>query len=83
MLEIFNVLHACIYEQKNCPLRPKNDVQKVFLHVEDILQLRQEPLIDIGHLPDFIDRVTSMEGGGYRKYAFVSRVYKLLIDILN
>lgn len=60
-----------------------NDVQKVFLHVEDILQLRQEPLIDIGHLPNLIDRIASMKGGGNRKYAFVSRVYELLIDILN
>jgi hypothetical protein len=55
----------------------------VFLHVEDILQLRQEPLVDVGHLPDLIDRVAPMEGGRDSKHTLVSRVYQLFIDILD
>jgi hypothetical protein len=55
----------------------------VFLHVEDILQLRQEPLVDVGHLPDLIDRIAAMEGSGYSKDALVGRVYELFIDIFN
>jgi hypothetical protein len=55
----------------------------MFLHVENVLQLRQKPLVDVGHLPDLIDRVTAIEGSGDSKDAFVSRVYKLFVDIFD
>ena len=55
----------------------------MFLHVIDILQFRQEPLVDVGHLPDLIDRIATMEGGGDGKDALVGRVYELLVNILD
>ncbi len=58
-------------------------VRKSLLHVKDVFQLSQEPLIDVGHLPDFINRITAIERSGDCEDALVSWVQELLIDILD
>jgi hypothetical protein len=55
----------------------------VLLHLEDIVELRQEPLIDVGHLVNFVDAVATMECGGDGKDALVRRVDQFFVDILN
>jgi hypothetical protein len=49
----------------------------------DILELRQEPLVDVRHLPDLLDAVPAMEGGGDGKDTLVGRVHEFLVNILD
>ena len=51
------------------------------LHVMNIFKFPQEPLVDVSHLPDLIDTVALMESRCDGKYALVSRVDQLSIDI--
>ena len=53
------------------------------LHPEDRMKLGQEPLIDVGHLPDLVNRVTLVEGRPESEDALVSRVDKFFINVLN
>ena len=53
------------------------------LHPEDRMKLGQEPLIDVGHLPDLVNRVTLVEGRPESEDTLVSRVNKFFINILN
>jgi hypothetical protein len=52
-------------------------------HVEDVLQLGQEPLVDVGHVPNLVNRITAMECDGDGKDSLVRRVHEFLIDILD
>ena len=47
----------------------------------NIFKFPQEPLVDVSHLPDLIDTVALMEGRCDGKYALVSGVDQLSIDI--
>lgn len=44
--------------------RPKItiDSRKILFQLEDVLELVQEPFIDVRHLPYFVDAITTMEG---------------------
>ena len=53
------------------------------LHPEDRMKLGQEPLIDVGHLPDLVNRVTLVEGRPESEDTLVSRVDKFFINVLN
>jgi hypothetical protein len=53
------------------------------LHLVDVLQLGQEPLVDVGHLPDLVYRVAAVKSCRYCEDAFVSRVEKLFVNILD
>lgn len=48
-----------------------------------MVKLRQEPLVDVGHLPDLIDAVPAMERGRDGEYALVCGVDKLFVDVFN
>ena len=56
---------------------------QTLLHLEDILQTREEPLVDVGHLPDLVNRVTLVEGRPESEDTLVSRVDKFFINVLN
>jgi hypothetical protein len=58
------------------------NVQQPLLHVKDVLELGQKPLVDIGHLPDLVDRITATERSGDGKDTLVGGVHELLVDIL-
>jgi hypothetical protein len=55
----------------------------MLLHIEDVLQLREEPLVDVRYLPNLVDRVPAVECGRDCEDALVSRVDKLLVDVLH
>ena len=65
------------------PLTNLKHVLQVLLHLKNGLQLGEEPLVDIRHLPDLLDAVPTVEGRGDRKDALVRRIHELLVDILN
>lgn len=55
----------------------------MLFHLEDVVKFSQEPFIDIGYLPDLVDAISPVEGRRNRKNAFVRRVDKLLVDVLD
>lgn len=61
----------------------EENARKVLLHVEDVLQLGQEPLVDLRHLPDLVDRIPTMERRRNRKNPLIRRIDELLINILH
>jgi hypothetical protein len=58
-------------------------LQKLSLHVKDVPQLGQEPLVDVGHLPNLVNQITAIERGRDCKNVFVRRVHELFVDILD
>jgi hypothetical protein len=57
--------------------------RQLLLHVMNVLKFRQEPLVDISHLPDLVDTVALVESGCNGEYTLVRRVDQLLVDILH
>lgn len=53
------------------------------LHLVDGLQLREEPFIDISHLPDLLHCVPLVECGSEGEEALVRGVYEFFINILD
>ena len=47
------------------------------------MKLGQEPLIDVSHLPDLVNRVTLVEGRPESEDTLVGGVDELFINILN
>ena len=65
------------------PLTNLKHVLQVLLHLKNGLELGEEPLVDIRHLPDLLDAVPTVEGRGDRKDALVRWVHQLLINVLH
>ncbi len=59
------------------------DLHEQDFHLIDVIQLRKEPLVDVGHLPNLIDSVASMESIRDREYALVRRVHEFFVDIFD
>ena len=57
--------------------------RKVLFHLPQILQTSQEPLVDVGHLPDLLHAVAAMEGSRNGEDALIRRVHELLVDIFD
>ena len=55
--------------------------RKVLFHLPQILQTSQEPLVDVGHLPDLLHAVSTGERGMNGENALVRRIDELLINI--
>jgi len=55
----------------------------MLFHLEDVVELCQEPFIDITHLPDLVNTISPMESRRNREYTLVRWVNEFLIDILN
>lgn len=53
------------------------------LHVKDILELREEPLVDVRHLPDLVDAVPTVESRRDSEDTLIGRIDELLIDVLD
>lgn len=53
------------------------------LHPKDVMELVQKPLIDVGHLPDLVDAISTTECRRNGKDALIGRIYKFLVDVLN
>jgi hypothetical protein len=47
------------------------------------VQLVEEPLVDVGHLPDLVDTVAAMERRRNSKEALVGGVDELFVDVLD
>jgi len=47
------------------------------------MELVQKPLIDVGHLPDLVDAISTTECRRNGKDALIGRIYKFLVDVLN
>lgn len=47
------------------------------------MEFGQEPFVNVGHLPDLVDAVPTMESGGDSEDALVSRVHELFINVFN
>jgi len=58
-------------------------LREVLLHLVNIVELVQEPLIDIRYLPYLLNRVSEVECGGNGENPFVRGIDKLVIKILN
>ena len=56
---------------------------ETLLHLVNRLQLGKEPLVDVRHLPDLVNRVAPVERRRDREDALVSGILELLIDVLN
>ena len=59
------------------------NLRQTLLHLEDRLEFREEPLVNVRHLPDLDHRVPAMERRRDRKNALIRRVDELLINILD
>jgi hypothetical protein len=57
--------------------------RRLFLHVMNVLKFRQEPLVDVSHLPDLVGTVALVESGCNGEYALVRRADQLLVNILH
>lgn len=55
----------------------------MLLHLKDVVELRQEPLVNIGHLVNLVDTVTPVECGGDGEYALIRRVDQFFINIFD
>ena len=64
-------------------LRARNYSREHDFSLEDRLQLREEPSVDVRHLPDLLDGVAAVERGRDREDTLVSGVNELLVDILD
>ena len=53
------------------------------LHLVDRLELGQEPLVNVRHLPDLVDAVAAVERGVDSEDALVRWVHQLLVDVLH
>jgi hypothetical protein len=53
------------------------------LHAMNIQKLRQEPLVDVRHLPNLLDTIAQMEGGSDGKDALIGGIRKLLVNVLD
>lgn len=58
-------------------------LRKPLFHLVDGLQLRQEPSIDVGHLPDLLNGIALVECGGESEDALVRGIGQFLIDVLH
>ena len=83
MREILVVLYARNQRTVIAKNPVGENLLEALLHLEDVVKLRQEPLVYIGHLPDLVDRVATVESSRNRKDTLVSRIDELLVDILN
>ena len=55
----------------------------MLLELEDIVQAAEEPLVNVSHLVDLLDRVTAMEGRRDRKDTLIRRINELLVNIFH
>ena len=55
--------------------------RKVLFHLPEVLQTGEEPLVDVGHLPNLLYAVSTRESGMNGENALVRRIDELLIDI--
>ena len=81
MLETLHVL-------KNWPLvetgeNQADHVREGLLDSEYVVQFVQEPFVDVSHLPDFINAVSSMKSSWNSEDTFVSWIKQLLVDIFD
>lgn len=49
----------------------------------DVQKFRQEPFVDVRHLPNLVDTIATMEGGSDGKNTLVSGIQELFVDIRN
>lgn len=63
--------------------RKTTNVREFAFQPEDVVELVQEPLVNVGHLMNLLDAVSPVEGGGNSKYAFVSGVDQLFVNVLH
>ena len=66
--------------------RPSTDAKHVLqalLHQEDGLELGEEPLVDVGHLPDLLHAVSTGERSMNGENALVRRIDEFLINIFH
>ena len=47
------------------------------------MELRQEPLVDVGHLPHFVNTISTMKRRGNREYTLVGWVDEFLINVFH
>jgi len=47
------------------------------------MELCQKPFVYVGHLPDFVNTISTVERSRNRKNTLVGRVDELLINILH
>lgn len=60
----------------------KGNARDNLLHVGNVVELVQEPLVNLCELVNFIDSSTGMESVGDGKDSFVGRILELFVDIL-
>ena len=59
------------------------DVRKLLLESVDVVELGEEPTIDVCHLVNLLDTVSAMESSGNGEYTFVGRVDQLFVNVLD
>ena len=55
----------------------------MLLHLEDVVQFCQEPLVDISYLPDFVNAISPVESRRNRKDTFIRWVHEFLVYVLD
>ena len=61
----------------------KGHSREVLLHLIQILQPCQEPLVDVRDLPDLLNAIPSCKSSMDSEDAFVSRVEEFVINVLD
>ena len=49
----------------------------------DVLQLRQEPLVNVRHLTNLVDTIAPVKGRSDGKYTLVGGIQELFVNIRN
>lgn len=64
-------------------MRGKVNIRKALLQEENVVEFVEEPLVDVGHLPDLIDAVAAVKCSRDGEYALVGGVDKFIVDVFN
>ena len=63
-------------------MEERADVEELLVHLDDILELVKEPLVNLGEIVDIVDGAASVKGVGDGEDSLVGRILELFVDIL-
>jgi len=58
------------------------DSHEALIHLKDVLKLRQEPFVNVRHLPNLVHAVATMESSRNGEDTLVGGINELFIDVL-